>query len=131
MFIAIHPTAYRSGGFLAHGVLNLHIICEELEEMASEGHISRPGYETHLYCAALYDEHKPLCEDILYITEPGRLPRSVPPDIRPSFLIAGSLESACPCAEQLDYLYTGSDVTERQAASDAGFPYLPEISPLG
>ena len=23
MFTAIHPTAYRSGGFLAHGVLNL------------------------------------------------------------------------------------------------------------
>jgi len=22
MFTAIHPTAYRSGGFLAHGVLN-------------------------------------------------------------------------------------------------------------
>ena len=26
VFIAIHPTTYRSGGFLAHGVLNFSVI---------------------------------------------------------------------------------------------------------
>ena len=30
MFVAIHPTTYRGGGFLTHGVLNYKILTHEI-----------------------------------------------------------------------------------------------------
>ena len=40
VFIAIHPTTYRGGGFLAHGVLNIHAPQTEV----FSGHTENDGY---------------------------------------------------------------------------------------
>ena len=52
MLIAIHPTTYRSGGFLAHGVLKLKhneaylsMLDASLDELSAGNIISKPQTE--------------------------------------------------------------------------------------